>query len=260
MMGKASRLRRQAFFAQHPFCCFCGGGVPATEIDHLSARHLFRGRLWPEGYEFPACALCNRGAAIDELLMGFLIRIRLTDLSPAEEAELEAAISKAHDRHPEIFANMKELSRIETTRFIRSCGTTREHIPPEPYVIEFPQQITEVTRRYGEKLGKGLYYMHMGRILPKDGGVSATPFTNTRFHSSNFPIEQFSVLREKPILSRSKVSLEDQFSYRYAVADDGEIAAFLVQFGESMGMLLLAYENALRYAKAREASSASKEG
>ena len=79
-MGKGAREKRLAFFAQHPFCCFCGGDVEATEIGHIPAGHLFKNRGWVEGYKFPACSDCNRSSSSDELVMGFIVRIQITDL------------------------------------------------------------------------------------------------------------------------------------------------------------------------------------
>ena len=95
------RARRQAFFAAHPHCCFCGGQVAATEIDHIPARHLFRRREWPEGYEFPACTPCNRQSALDELVMGAVVRIQVSDLSAEDEREMLEAFAKINNRRPE---------------------------------------------------------------------------------------------------------------------------------------------------------------
>src|SRR5438067_561649 len=72
-MGSATR-RRALFFAAHPNCCFCGGSTPAIEEDHFPSRAMFRDRVWPEGYVFPACANCNRATAQDELLVAMLGR------------------------------------------------------------------------------------------------------------------------------------------------------------------------------------------
>ena len=68
-MSARDRKRREHFFAKHPFCCFCGGATPAIEEDHIPARHLFRGRQWPEGYV--SCMRClQRRVLADELVMG----------------------------------------------------------------------------------------------------------------------------------------------------------------------------------------------
>jgi len=242
-MGKSNRLKRQQFFEHHPMCCFCGGEVPSIEIDHIPARHLFTDRQWPEGYVFPACAECNDASASDELVMGFLVRIQLSDMSADEEKELGRAVWSIGDRHPELMQGMRELSRIETRRFLREQGVSITSFPWEPYIVTVPETLMDVPKRYGEKLGKALYYFHTGKILPRSGVVSVTAMTNSQFMSPNFPLEKFNILNKKPILTRSGKSLESQFQYRYAVPDDGLGAAFLVQFRESTAMLILVHES-----------------
>lgn len=246
-MGKRDRIRRQAFFDKHPVCCFCGGETPAVEIDHIPARHLFIGRQWPMGYEFPACATCNDASASDELIMGFLVRIQISDLTSDDEKELERAIWNINDRHPELLKDLRELSRTETRRFMREQGISMAALCPEPYVVTFPDVLMDVPQRYGEKLGKALYYLHTGRIVSALGGVTVQAMTNTQFMSARFPIEKSRVLDRKPVLTRSGKSLEDQFAYRYAVPDDGFGAAFLVQFRESTAMLIVVHESMAQY-------------
>ena len=73
-------LRREAFFRQHPRCCFCNGENATDEIDHAPARACFRGKEGPEDFEFPACSRCNRAAAFSEQVMA--LYIRFTDNNP----------------------------------------------------------------------------------------------------------------------------------------------------------------------------------
>jgi len=72
-MGDRARRRRE-FLKKHPLCCFCGGTTPATTIDHVPSRQLFNNKGWPEGYEFPACELCNGAARDAEQVVAMLAR------------------------------------------------------------------------------------------------------------------------------------------------------------------------------------------
>jgi hypothetical protein len=74
-MSRNSQQRRRKFFAEHPVCCFCGGRSAAVEEDHFPSRALFRERVWPEGYAFPACVKCNRVTSDDELIVAVLSRV-----------------------------------------------------------------------------------------------------------------------------------------------------------------------------------------
>ncbi len=62
------------FLKAHPLCCFCGGKMQASTIDHQPARIIFPNKLRPKGLEFPACADCNRQTSADEALLAFVCR------------------------------------------------------------------------------------------------------------------------------------------------------------------------------------------
>lgn len=247
------RLRREAFFREHPRCCFCGGDAPAVEEDHIPARHLFHGRVWPEGYVFPACGPCNDASALDELLLGCLLRVRLNDYSPDAERELQQVIEKLNRRRPEWIRQMKELTRSETRQFLRERGMTPADFPGrEVYVMTLPDEHVAALERYAQKLGKALYYMHTGRIVPSSGLIKASVATNTQFLAPTFPWQAFSILTHRPIIARSNRTMEDQFVYRYSIPEEGFAAGFVVQFGESTVMTMLVVEDEGRYRKARD--------
>lgn len=257
-MGKRDRLRRERFFAAHPNCCFCGGTVPATEIDHIPARHLFRARQWPEGYEFPACSECNRASALDELVMGWIVRIQLDEYGALDEREMSVALAKLHSRRPEWIEMMTEYTRVETRRALREAGLSDVRFPSgEVYMMSVPEPFCEAMTRYAEKLGRALYYMHRGVAVPGNGHVRVAALTNAQFMSQSFPREQFDILNVRPAISRSGDDLSDQFAYRYAVPIDGGGAAFLVQFRESTAFLILVYDDKARFEAAVQRRNAS---
>lgn len=219
-MAGAKKKWKLEFLAKHPKCCFCGGDADATEWDHIPARHLFMGRSWPDGYVFPACGACNDAAADDELVMGFLVRIQISDLSEDEERELGASITKMHDRHPEIINGMREMSRNETRRSLRESGFPTEALPKPLYMVQLPDAILDVATRYGQKLGRALYYLHTSSIFPKSGRVFCEVMPNVTFMSAKFPIDAFQILSVSPVISRSGKSLADQFAYRWGMTPE----------------------------------------
>ena len=252
IMGQRERLKRQRFFASHPLCCFCGGESRAVEIDHVPARHLFRSREWPESYEFPACAACNRASSMDELVMGWIVRIQLSNLSPIDEAEMVSSLTKLNARRPEWVQQMKEFGRVETRRALREQGLANLNLGSgEIYMVAVPEPFAEAMERYGEKLGRALYYLHTSRIVPSSGHVTVSALTNAQFMSANFPHESFSVLNVRPPVSRGNRDLSGLFAYRYATTNDQPGAAFLVQFRESTALLILVNESKVAYDAAR---------
>lgn len=64
MAARRRRLGKLEFLQAHPACCFYGGRRPTAERAHAPARILFREGHGPEDFDFPACAECNRAAAL----------------------------------------------------------------------------------------------------------------------------------------------------------------------------------------------------
>lgn len=251
LMGNRRR-QRTAFFEANPWCCFCGGSARAVEEDHIPARAMFRRRAWPVGYVFPSCVPCNRASALDELAMAWLTRITIRDLDAEDEAEMERCLMQLHDRQPSWVAGMQELSRTETRQYLRERGLSFESFSGMDLgIVTLPPELIAVPERYGVKLGKALYYLHTGRVLPVQGAVRVRVFPNTDYMAASFPIKRFAILTSLPVLTRSGKSLEDQFFYRYATVTEGGGAAFAVQFGESTALLLMVVEDAAAYAARR---------
>lgn len=181
---------------------------------------------------------------MDELVMGWIVRIQLSDITPDDEAEMASALLKLHARRPEWINQMREFGRVETRRTLREHGLSSLNAGSgEVYMVSVPEPFVEAMQRYGEKLGRALYYLHTSRIVPSDGHVSAVALTNSQFMSAEFPRERFQLLHVFPPVGRAKRDLSDQFAYRYAVPTDSQGAGFLVQFRESTAMLILVNES-----------------
>lgn len=116
-MSRNDRQRRQKFFAEHPVCCFCGGAARAVEEDHFPSRALFRERVWPEGYAFPACARCNRATSADELIVAMLSRTR----GGKEDATARTEVTRYMAAVREEFPGLLEAMRPRTHREFRTA-------------------------------------------------------------------------------------------------------------------------------------------
>ena len=108
-MGSRADRHKQSF-AAHPWCCFRGGNVRATEEDHLPSRILFDDRRWPEGYVFPACEACNGASRHDEQVVAMLSRIYPDPKTPKEHAAVTERIRAVAHNFPEIMLEMKPTS------------------------------------------------------------------------------------------------------------------------------------------------------
>jgi hypothetical protein len=234
-----SKSRRAIFLAEHPVCCFCGGGTPAKEPDHVPSRVSFREKQWPEGYEFPACVSCNRATRDDEQVVAMLARMFPDPATEIERAEAEERIRAVAHNFPEILIEMQpsvRQLRNATKKYDiqRQPGMSYADIPA--LSVKGPL-VNRAVMNFGRKLFCALYYKHSGLILGPSGGVAIHWFSNLQIEGDEIPRSLATVLKEFPKIERSRTNLDDQFFYRWGMADTKEVAAFLAFFRRSFAML-----------------------
>lgn len=255
MVG-ARRLKRERFFSAHPWCCFCGGDTASTTEDHIPARGLFLDRLWPEGYVFPACEMCNNSTSKDEFLLAWLVRVRFDGAPDAAHEDFARATRELKRIAPDVWATLRLHSRAETRRLLKRAGMPSS-LPGLDVVhtVVVPPAILAAADRYAEKLAKALHYFHSGRIVPKTAIVKTRVLLNAETVSTNHADQFLRIVNGTPQIKRAQSSLEGQFDYRYVTVEGGEASAFVVSFGDSTVMLLMIFFDAARYeeSKARRA-------
>lgn len=235
---KARRNLRDAFFARHPRCCFCGGSTKATTIDHIPARAIWEERLWPEGYEFPACGKCNAITRIDELIINMLSRVYPDPVTPAGERELQRAIEGVGNNVPGLLSAMqasaRQLRKAEQDGLVsREQG---ESLSDLPILSLNDPRIHMAVERYAIKLGCALHYLHCSKIVPPDGSIASRWFSNSDLLQGKLPEATFQVAKGIPSLRRGKRDLSDQFSYVFAVSNDTRLGFYLVRFRQSFAI------------------------
>ncbi|MHB8948750.1 MAG: hypothetical protein ACYC4S_06770 [Rhodoferax sp.] len=251
-MPGAKRRRRDHFFAQHPLCCFCGGGTQSTTEDHIPARGLFLSRCWPEGYVFPACHTCNNSTSKDEFLLAWLVRIRFGDYTKDNERDFERTCRDLLRVAPEIWKMLRIHSRVETRLLL---GKARLLTPPLGmdviHSMTVPPPILEAADRYGVKLAKALHYFHTTCVVPRDAAVKVRVLTNAEAMGADYLDRFLQVITAEPKISRAKTSLKGQFDYRFVVVEEFAASAFVVSFGHSTVMVLMVFCDPTRYEESK---------
>lgn len=230
--AKLKQYNRQQFLLRHPWCIYCG--AKATTTDHCPPRSLFVERKWPETYEFPACGPCNAEARRDEQALAALARIRLTnsDREPGR-SELLKLMTGVRNNQPELVAEWLSLSRNEQKRSLRAMfGEAADRARREGWgAIHLGPLSRAAIERFMIKLGKALYYKHVGNLL--DGFV-AVQYVDI-LSSKNNPTLMRTIMELAPELAspqRAGKTLTDQFIYRYNYSPDHGVIHAVVQFSE----------------------------
>ncbi len=252
-MSGANKKRRQRFLEEHPWCCFCGGTAETETEDHVPARGLFFGRVWPEGYVFPACAECNNKASGDELILSWLTRVRIGPYNQQEEREYARASIELKRRYPAIWAAMELNPRVKTRQMLRQLTHPSPLLKSTDIVhsITLPDEMFEAGNRYGVKLAKALLYLHTKRVAPSSAIVKAWTFSNGGAMTEMFPHQILSVLDKDAVIQRMSTTLDDQFSYKYAVVEGGEAFAYVANFSESVVMVGAVFLDRERHEKSQ---------
>lgn len=259
-MGQKA-ARRARFFAEHPYCIFCGGGVPATTIEHCPPRGMFRERAWPDGFEFPACAACNKGSSDADLLVAFLKRCA----DPGDTVEATGALGTIKATRKQLPAVLQQMgaarsSAIEARRLNRRFGNRPG--PGELHQDVSPMPLPDVAHTaipaFGGKLAKGVYYMKSRSAFSSAGCLLLHWFTNTESaRTGSYPVlDAVQDFPASPIpVTRGNTRLDDQFRIRahhdpetrlvYVEAEIGRAFALVVVGCSQAGFLERLYTEAL---------------
>lgn len=206
----------------------------------MPGRVFFNGRVWPEGYVFPACVACNRVTADDEQLLA-LFSLMGDELDDENARNFERLFRSVRAIHPEFIDAIRiPQGANEVRQALRRIGLSKPSnvLAADIPVVTLGPEVHRSVLGYGRKLMLALWYMHTGCILPAKGGVKLKWFTNATTDQQSEAIHD--ALRLMPSLGelkRSAHQLEDQFAYRFGVADDKNAAAFFLTFRGTFALL-----------------------
>lgn len=239
MANKGRIKRRNRFFEEHPYCCFCGGGVRATTIDHVPSKQFFTGKHRPAGLEFPACGPCNRETAGDEQVAALISRLYPDSTTEHEKQDI-ARIMNAVQRHrPEVLQEM-----WPSPDQVRSARAVSNKFPGATGVLSVNgPHVNKSIETFGVKLFCALHYHHTGRALPLAGGIAIRWYSNVDAVEGKIPDSMFKLMGDPVTLKQGTFEVGEQFFYQTAVSDTGLISAHFAAFRQSFAILGFAHED-----------------
>lgn len=231
----AAKKRREAFFAAHPMCCFCGGGELATTIDHVPLRAAFKGRVGPEGFEFPACEQCNSAWSNSEQV--FALYARLFDQTDEnyDQAHIQNLIAGVRNNQPDMIPN-PNLSANEKRRTLRHFGWDRPkgEFLEDVGMVAIPTGSDLHVERVAAKMLAAFLYRHQTEFLTSDHGMF---FGWTQQGLPGVDEAQDVLLSGMPELvigARVNTSIGDQFAYRWGANPEEGLFGYAAGFGTGM--------------------------
>jgi len=243
-MGASSTHRKQ-FLKEHKYCAFCGGKAIATTIEHCPPRSLFQFRKWPEGFEFPACELCNSGSSDDDLLAAMLARMDPFENKGDLDGKQIGLMKAVKRQFPGLFEKMLP-STLEAKRNNRELGIKpgfgQTH--QETGVIKVPPEFHNSICVLAKKLAKGVFYRDVGEVFPDEGCLVLNWFTNADLLKEK-QYKVFEILKDLggtvPPVQRSGSYLKDQFEYKTTFSPENDIFVLQAKFGNAFGFVVIGH-------------------
>lgn len=238
----AARKKRQAFLAEHPLCCFCGGSTPATTIDHVPSRACFPRRVGPEGYEFPACDACQTSYRLAEQFFAFFVRTSDRDSGNYDSETSHRLIGGLKNNLPHLFPDPRISARMKR-RGLREFGLEKpsgQALSDIP-MVAYPAECDVVVRAVAMKIALALYYKHKGRAAPADHWLGAfwVQIANQKVMADWVKVAHD--LGAVTVGNRTNTDLDNLFRYRWSTEEPGhpDIFMAIAQFGEGVALCLI---------------------
>lgn len=231
--------RRQKFFKEHPFCCFCGGDAKTTTEDHVPHKALFSRGWTPDDYRFPACKPCNKSTRKAESRVTFFSRLHSELAEAGDRRKLEQRLYHFSQQDRQFAEELLHPTARQLRTAERRGVVQRE---PGQFLQELPilnakgPLLKDAMTIFGVKLFCALYYKEVECILPIEGGIAVSWYTNVNRMLGEFPEDAHSIIQEhshEPKLVHGKLSIKDAFEYNIATTEN-LTAAFRASFGKDL--------------------------
>lgn len=211
-MGR-SKQRRDALKRDHPVCYFCAT-APTEVPDHVPSRQCFKGRVGPEGFEFPACDRCNRKSSQLEQVVALYMRMAdQSDDAHIDNQAVDLMFGVANNNR-DLLPRMN-LSAREARRVHKQRGSTPRwgHTYSES-VFEIPAAGQVALLAFSRRLACALYYKEVGHPVPLDYKIGTS-----WVQIINPAAKEFEKLRDMlpqaTLANRRNTNIGDQFEYRW---------------------------------------------
>jgi hypothetical protein len=230
---KLKRRAHAALLQRQPWCIYCGGTAPATTIDHMPPRMMFRGKDRPKGLEFPSCEACNVGTRLSDLVASLLGRIYPDSEDAVHRSEVRRLMDAVGANVPGV------LSEMYLPKGRRKLARSRLGMPVGEVLRADGPLLTKHMLAFAAKLGLALHFEATGRCIPRSGRVRPAWFSNAQAFRGDIPPSLTAHLPPSRTLRQGRKHVGDQFRYSWLVSDVGFEGVFYASFRESFAVAAL---------------------
>ena len=227
---------------EQPQCIFCGGVRPSETVDHYPPIVMFDRRQRPKDLLFGACKGCNEGSRKADLIAAFLSRIfpdSDSELVRAEVSRLAKKVLNIPGFADEVYPEWNQLGVLSR------LGGTAHALPSWHFLrINSGPIVSGAMEIFGCKLALAMHYATTGQIIPPEGAIAATWYSNLQAFQGELPVEFLQLLGPGRTLTQGKFEVSRQFRVASVVGENGRLSGHFAVFREAFGIVMFAAADA----------------
>jgi hypothetical protein len=237
-MGQAKQkvLSQAALLEANPFCIYCGGRNPATTIDHLPPRIMFRGKLRPRQFEFPCCAPCNKGTKDTDQLIAWIGRTYPDPVTESDKTDVQKILRGLKNNMPDVLREMYIGTAGQKLARKRTAGRIQE---PGGFLRLDGPLVSQHLDVFGCKLGLAMHWEFTKQVIPPSGGIVVRFFSNIEAIEGKIPNRLLDLLPGPQTLRQGSWDVADQFKFAARTTDDKNMGLFFASFRFSIAVVAL---------------------
>lgn len=255
-MGEATRKksRYQRLLENLPTCCFCGGVTPSSTVDHVPPQACFRKGYFPEGFEFPACELCNSSTKDDDQIFGYHIQLGDPDLANKDIKTILRLQDGVRNNYRTALPNLT-LSDEQKKAALLAMGLQP---PPDEILRHVPvarlsDDFQKAASTIGRKLACALYFRETKKILATSHFIWTACFHLPNPRSRAISDYLAKLLPDQTIGGRTNIKeYGRRFGYKSGYKSDDDFFVCACQFGAGFVVLSITGLRERRYSNVPE--------
>lgn len=209
-LGEAKRMTQRRMRASNGPCIYCD--EPASTIEHMPPRSMFRLRDRPKGLEFLACSACQKATRLNDTVAAFAARLWPTVHSVEIADEFRKILPQVRRRVPGLLEEMdmpRASQKLTSRRVGLSLGEAGLLNSGGPIFLKHMLQ-------FSARLGFSIFAEETSEAVPLSGCVIADFYPNAHhLISGALPTEILDLLPAPLTLKQGSKTVRDQFGYSF---------------------------------------------
>lgn len=193
----------------------------------MPPKAAFFGKVWPEGFEFPACSICNARTRFEDQYFSWHLRVFGWSPDDAEKDQVNT------DRLSEgLRNNQPQLLPIAPAKLDELAWLTKHRLLGLEYRgVQIKRECLNALEATYRKIAAALFYKHVGRPAPATSAFGAKIKLNLMLEDVSTLIRIMNIARFAGDPKRGPEDFRGQFIYTHDYNVEQGLFAIAAKFG-----------------------------